>query len=78
MNEDQVASAVLALVAGSIKLASEMATVIVQNSAQGLSVVNTNLIHQHGGVGDDPGLIAALQTAAGAPKQGAWDGTNKA
>lgn len=70
MNPDDVSSAVLALVTGSIKLASEMATVITQNSAQGLATVNTNLIHQHGGVGDDPGLIAALQTAAGVPKQG--------
>lgn len=70
MNEDQVSSAVLALVAGSIKLASEMATVITQNAAQGLTVIQGNLIHQHGGVGDDPGLIAALQTAAGTPRQG--------
>lgn len=44
-----------------------------QNAAQGLTVVNTSLIHQQGAVSDDPGLIAALQTASRAPRQGAND-----
>jgi hypothetical protein len=44
-----------------------------QNLAQGLGVVNTSLIHQQGAVSDDPGLIAALQTASRVPIQGAND-----
>lgn len=44
-----------------------------QNAAQGLTVVNTSLIHQQGSVSDDPGLIAALQTASRVPVQGSND-----
>lgn len=44
-----------------------------QNAAQGLTVVNTSLIHQQGSVSDDPGLIAALQTASRTPVQGSND-----
>jgi hypothetical protein len=36
-------------------------------------VVNTALIQAQGSVSDDPGLIAALQTASRAPRQGAND-----
>lgn len=71
MNEDQVASGMLALIASGAKHASELVQGTFQHLAQGLGVINSNLIHQHGGVGDDPGLIAALQTAAGTPRQGA-------
>ena len=41
-----------------------------RNLAQGLGVINSTLIHQNGAVSDDSGLIAALQTAAGTPRQG--------
>lgn len=44
-----------------------------RNLAQGLGVVNTSLIQAQGSVSDDPGLIAALQTASRAPVQGAND-----
>ncbi len=44
-----------------------------RNAAQGLTVVNTALIQAQGSVSDDPGLIAALQTASRAPVQGAND-----
>lgn len=44
-----------------------------RNLAQGLGVVNTSLIQAQGSVSDDPGLIAALQTASRAPIQGAND-----
>lgn len=44
-----------------------------RNATQGLTVVSTSLIHQQGSVSDDPGLIAALQTASRAPRQGAND-----
>jgi hypothetical protein len=44
-----------------------------RNLSQGLGVVNTALIQAQGSVSDDPGLIAALQTASRAPRQGAND-----
>jgi len=44
-----------------------------RNAAQGLTVVNTALIQAQGSVSDDPGLIAALQTASRAPIQGSND-----
>jgi len=42
-----------------------------QNLAQGLGVVNTAVIQAQASVTDDSGLIAALQTAARSPDQGA-------
>ena len=50
--------------------ASELNGVVDRNAVQALTVIGANLLHQHGGVADDAGLIAALQTASGAPKQG--------
>lgn len=44
-----------------------------RNATQGLTVVNTALIQAQGSVSDDPGLIAALQTASRVPVQGAND-----
>lgn len=43
------------------------------NLSQGLGVINNALIQAQGSVSDDPGLIAALQTASRAPIQGAND-----
>lgn len=68
MNPDDLASGMLALIAAGTKNASELNAGIFQNAAQALAVIQGNLIHQHGGVGDDPGLIAALQTATRAPE----------
>ncbi len=42
-----------------------------RNLTQGLGVVNIAIIQAQGSVSDDAGLIAALQTAATAPVQGA-------
>ncbi len=70
MNEATVGNAMLALITGFAKWSSEMNQGVFTHLSQGLGVINSNLIHQHGGVGDDPGLIAALQTASGSPKQG--------
>lgn len=44
-----------------------------RNASQGLTVIQNSLIHQQGSVSDDPGLIAALQTASRVPIQGAND-----
>lgn len=71
MEPTDVAAGMLALIANFAKFSSEHNQGIWAHLGMGLGVVNSNLIHQHGGVGDDPGLIAALQTAAGTPRQGA-------
>ncbi len=47
-----------------------LTTMIDRNLSQGLGVVNTALIQAQGSVSDDPGLIAALQTASRSPIQG--------
>ena len=69
--EDTLHSAILAMITTSSKHAQQRLETIGDNLAQGLGVVNTTLIQQHGGVADDSALIAALQTAAGTPRQGA-------
>lgn len=51
----------------------KLAGIMDRNAVQGLTVVNTSLIHQQGSVSDDPGLIAALQTASRVPVQGSND-----
>lgn len=70
MEPSDVAAAVLGLVTNFAKFSSELNQGVFSHLAQGLGVVNTNLIHQHGGVGDDPGLIAALQAAVSTPAAG--------
>lgn len=42
-----------------------------RNLTQGLGVVNTNLMHQHGGTGDDPATMSALRTAIHVPQKDA-------
>ena len=39
-----------------------------RNLVQGLAVVNTNLIQQHGGTTDDSATMSALRTAVYVPK----------
>lgn len=58
---------------GNIQQGAALTTVVDRNLTQGLGVVNTALIQAQGSVSDDPGLIAALQTASRAPVQGAND-----
>lgn len=71
MTPADVAALMLTLCANSAKFSTDIINqVIAANLAQGLGVIQNNLILQHGGVADDSGLIAALQTAAGVPKQG--------
>jgi len=42
-----------------------------RNLTQGLGVVNTTLIQQHGGSADDAATMAALRTAINVPKAAA-------
>ena len=46
---------------------SRLTSMADRNLTQGLGVVNTNLIQQHGGTTDDSATIAALQTASRTP-----------
>lgn len=46
-----------------------------KNLTQGLGVVNTTLIQQHGGVADDSAQFAGMNTAAGIPQSGYVKGT---
>ena len=46
---------------------------IAAGTKQGLDVVQTTTIQAQASVSDDPGLIAALQTASRAPVQGSND-----
>lgn len=72
MTPADVAAVMLTLCSNSAKFSTDIINqVISANLAQGLGTIQNILVLQHGGVGDDSGLIAALQTAAGAPKQGA-------
>jgi len=41
-----------------------------RNLVQGLGVVNTTLVQQHGGVADDSAQFAGMNTAAGIPQSG--------
>ena len=42
---------------------AKLAGVVDRNLVQGLGVVNTTLIHQHGSSADDAATMAALRTA---------------
>lgn len=71
MTPADVAALMLTLCANSAKFSTDIVNqVVATNLAQGLGTIQSILVLQHGGVGDDPALIAALQTAAGSPKQG--------
>jgi hypothetical protein len=46
---------------------ARLSGVVDRNLVQGLGVVNTTLIHQHGGTADDAATMAALRTAIHIP-----------
>lgn len=49
------------------RTSAQLTSVVDRNLVQGLGVVNTTLIQQHGGVADDSAVMAALQTATRVP-----------
>lgn len=49
---------------------SQLTQMADRNATQGLTVVNTTLIQQHGGVADDSAQFAGMSTAAGIPQSG--------
>ena len=50
-----------------LRITSQLTSTLAQNLVQGLGVVNTSLIQQHGGVADDAAQFAAMQTATRVP-----------
>jgi hypothetical protein len=72
MNPQEI---LLALIATGAQRSSELTAMADRNATQGLTVVNTTLIQQHGGVADDSAQFAGMNTAAGIPQSGFVKGT---
>lgn len=70
-----VADQLTALTLAGARHSSERLQMIGDNLSQGLGVVNTTLIQQHGGVADDAAQFGAMNTAAGIPQSGFVKGT---
>lgn len=70
-----VADQLTQLILTGAKHNADRMTVIGDNLTQGLGVVNTTLIQQHGGVADDSAQFAGMNTAAGIPQSGFQKGT---
>ena len=58
------------LVAGA-RASAQLTSAADRNLTQGLGVVNTTLIQQHGGVADDAATMSALRTAIHIPEKSA-------
>lgn len=54
----------------SVQRGAELNAMADRNLVQGLGVINSTLIQQHGGVADDATQYGSMQTASGVPKQG--------
>lgn len=67
MNPQEILMALIATGAQHSQSLTQMAD---RNATQGLTVVNTTLIQQHGGVADDSAQFAGMNTAAGIPSSG--------
>jgi hypothetical protein len=65
--DPEIAGILLAELAAGTRESMDLTGMADRASVQALTVIQNNLIQQHGGVGDDPGLIAALQTASRVP-----------
>jgi len=71
MDPKDVTALLTAMIMNSAKYAQDNAEKIANRSMNALNVIEDILVLQLGGPGDDSGLIAALQAAAGTPSQGA-------
>lgn len=65
--DTELASMLTGEIAAGTRESARLTGVADRNLTQGLGVVNTNLIQQHGGTTDDATTIAALRTAIHAP-----------
>jgi hypothetical protein len=66
----QTADLLEAMIVNSARSDTERNALVAQSLAQGLGVIQNLTLQAQAGVSDDSGLIAALQTATGAPRQG--------
>lgn len=65
--DPSVADQLTTLVLTGAKHASELNQLADRNLAQGMGVINSTLIQQHGGAADDAATMAALRTAVNVP-----------
>jgi len=66
--DETVADILKAELATGLRESAQLTAVVDRNLVQGLGVVNTTLIHQHGSTADDAATMAALRTAIHVPK----------
>lgn len=71
MDPKDVVGMLTTMIVNSAKFAQQTTEAITNRSLNALNVIEDVLVLQLGGPGDDSGLIAALQAAAGVPTQGA-------
>jgi len=71
MDPKEVVGILTTMIVNSAKFGQQVTESIGNRSMNALNVIEDVLILQLGGPGDDSGLIAALQAAAGVPTQGA-------
>lgn len=71
MTPEQISNAIMTMIVNSSKQIQAAGEQIMTRSQNALNVIEDVLVLQLGGPGDDSGLIAALQAAAGVPSQGA-------
>ena len=71
MTPAEISAAILTMLINASKFSQQTGENIGNRSMNALNVIEDVLILQLGGPGDDSGLIAALQAAAGVPTQGA-------
>ena len=69
----EVVETVQALILSSSQLSSQRLNTLSENLMQGLGTVQNTVVQAQASNTDDPALIAALQTASRAPRQGAND-----
>jgi len=63
----EVSNLLKAEIVGGLRLCSQLTSTLAQNLVQGLGVINSSLIQQHGGVADDAAQFAAMQAASRVP-----------
>ena len=68
MDQD-LASILTGELAAGARHSAQLTAAADRNLTQGMGVVNTNLIQQHGGTTDDSATMAALRTAIHTPEK---------
>ena len=69
--DDNVFAILTGELAAGVRLHAQALNAVNTNLVQGLGVVNTTLIHQHGSTADDAATMAALRTSIHVPQKDA-------